>query len=273
MKQIRKEIKISKLDLLIIIELLKFTSLSKAEPVMKHGRCIDIIGELRVLLGCGNTDVFWENLNTNLAAATGFKSEQTNWEDLWKEAKSSLINIFRFLRDKEVIRESGFCKHMEEIRLFETWTKQEILQNWHSPIEKQIKSLAFLRDTHKEISLYQSKEEVIVTLHISDDQQGRDGDADGTNQGLLSSVFSYLGSFLSWKQREEISEPLSLQDISLDSLFARVLDSKMKKMANNVFGEQAFVDVNVVELSKGKKIGTHLFYKSLFNFVAFSGPN
>ena len=250
MRQIKEEINISKLDLLVIIELLKFTSLFESESVIKHLKCLGNIEESRVLLGLENTNLFWENLNIDKAGA--ISDHQMIWNNLWKDTKSSLIKILRFLKDREVLKESGFSKQIEEIRLFETWTKQEIIQNWNGAIEKQIKSLGFFRN--KRTLTLKNSEEVLVSVFVCDDHRNGIKDSeDVKHSGLLSSVFSYLGSFF-WNKQESEVEQLSLQDISLDSHFAALLDSKMKKLVKMLLSDQAFVDVSIVEVAKGKNL-------------------
>lgn len=259
MENIKEEINISKLDLLVIIELLRFTSLSESESAIKYLKCLGNIQESRILLGMENTNLFWENLNVSKtgASSTGFKSDhQKNWNDLWKDIKSSLIKILKHLRDREILKQSTFCKHMEEIRLFETWTKQEIIQNWNHPIEKQIRYLGFL--CRKPASTRRF-EEAVITVYITDDKNEK---RDCKRQwGFLSSVFSYLGSFFyPWKNQHNTTDKLSFKDISLDSYFAAVLDLKMKKMVTTLLSKQAFVDVTIVEVSKGKRIYLKLHY-------------
>ena len=262
MHQIKEEINISKLDLLVIVELLRFTSLSESVSATKLSKCLAIIEEFRVLLGTETADHFWENLSMNKTGSP-LNDHQKSWNDIWRDSKSSLIRILRFLKDREELKESTFSKHIEEIRLFETWTKQEIIQNWNGAIERQIKSLRFLRNKK---ALVKNSEEAVITVCVSDDQNGI-RECGQRESGILSSVLSYLGSFFYSWDKQDVAKRLSLQDVSLDSWFATILDSKMKVMVKTMLSEQAFVDVSLVEVSKGKRAFFAPFSEASLSYI------
>lgn len=158
LKYFKKEIKIQRLDLLVVVEMLKYTRLSKSAAMVNHIKSIEVIERLRILLGCKAPEIFWENLakkdtKPSEGLTKEFSVKRKGWSEIWKEGKSSVVIILKFLKEKDVIKESRYRYQLEELKLFETWTKQEIIQNKNVMIETQMKSLAFF-NTSSQVDLF-----------------------------------------------------------------------------------------------------------------------
>jgi hypothetical protein len=241
---IRPEIKISRLDILAVCDILRYCSLLPAASTESHSleNCLETLTNFRFLLATENNEGFWDCFDKQDGVSLSFSASSYNWEHVWKENKKAFVKILKHLRYLEIMKEKHYVKHIEEIQLFATWSKQEILQNWYQPMLAQYKALGFL---HRIEMRPQYKREQQVSIKVTD----KESTSSDTN-GLMASVFQYLQSFF----RAPRDPTTPIQDFGLDGIIAKTLSMKVKNLIDDIFGDRSFIEVNLMEISKGIKM-------------------
>uniref|UniRef100_A0A7M5WIW9 Uncharacterized protein n=1 Tax=Clytia hemisphaerica TaxID=252671 RepID=A0A7M5WIW9_9CNID len=250
LQKIKEEIDISKLDVLLVIEILENTALGQLEVVANLSKALKVISNYRVLVANENSEAFWEQFEENEDGvllsfdAGGPKT----WSTIWKENTKSVMDVVKHLHQSNMLNAVDYHHHLEEIRLFGKWSKQEILQNWYHQIEKQIKSLSFLHKIEKQVQKYKEVEIVLRITNIGLKIRKND-------ESFLSSFVAYLKSFFyESNTRVEPDTIGRIEDIELDSEFADMVNIKMGCLISALFGDQGLVENSLVEVSKGVKV-------------------
>ena len=241
---IRPEIKISSLDTLAVCDIMRYCSLlpTASMEIYSLEKSLETIVNYRFVLAKENNEAFWDCLDQEGGVSLSFSTSPCNWQDVWKENKKAFVKILKYLRDHEMMKEQDYVKYLEELQLFATWSKQEILQSWYQPMLNQYRALGFL---HRMELCPQLKRKHQVSIKVTDKES-----VVSENNGLLASVVQYLQSF--FFTPKDPTTPI--QDFGLDGVIAKTLSTKLTNLIDEVFGHRSFIEVNLVEISKGIKM-------------------
>lgn len=225
MKSIKEEINIKKLDVSAILNILLRFPLLPTSRENEHDmqQVLEDIFYFRMVTVNHPAESFWNGITTGAIRLNNHPTLST-WEEVWSYARNNLLKLMAFLRDEGVWAENQHKKWLGEIKLLTTWSKQEILQNYTTQINHQLKTIQYINNVERP---FVEQKQVEITIRISEisipPEQG----------GWLTSFFSFFKSYVWYNPRNESF----MKPYGLDGTYATTIKRTVQNALEEIFDE------------------------------------